>query len=885
MTNSSSTFFEDQQIEIGLSDSLPILTITPFDGNTDDPGTATRFTDKIYTMEIDNYNPEKLGINWKCDSDGFWTCNEKISDLSLNDLVYIKNIEPASLAFYNNNKGFKNYSNNFTNDTNNFIYRIREIDYNSNTPRIRLADCINPDTPKWNSDHVLPNNTTTDYAMKRNGNFSTDGKGRTLTLTESLTDIINTTNLHLFRIVAVTAGSGFAFDTSIVNIDPDKKNIEISPNATPNSSTNTIEVVIFKRGQIYQKGTINDSDPTIITFTQSISNNIMVGNIVTCETTGIENGTTVTVIDKDNKKITLSKATTATLSDKYITFTPFGSGQIYRFNPFSYKTKLFGQNIRSPTGNLIRQFNSALRILQPVTDTVPMTYYQSIKSGDKDVLGISHTFGTGSIRFKIKVDKYDQNYFTLLDLPPENGGSTEIIDTIKYNPILSKLSDLSSNTGIHVMACNDLGKLVSAKMAFKGGSNTDDVKQTLVLQNESGSIDVTANNNISIFTSTGYSFEKKVTLYGNSADGVAGETGHDDTNSNDLPQDDKKKQIKLDYPQGYATYALKGYKIILNYPTFNTTDFTINNGTTGIPEGTVVDSYIEVDEDSGVTHGYLNLSKAVTAHGPCTVTLIPPKNISNIKVDQIVTGNNLPSSSTVKVNNVDYHNKEITLSENANKDGTCLLTFKDTFSLNGKITLNSNIIEIDNPSDKIEIGQLVSVSGIPTDTKIDEILGSKIIISNNATQSKNNVSLTFTNQYFTSGNTTNNSNKVTLIGYDTNTSTLNTMFTGADLTCFGKLNSVSDRRLKSNIQNLKNPLDKVKKLEGKSFTLNNDLSGKKQLGMIAQDVIKIVPELVNEDKNGYFSVNYSNTCALLIEAIKEQQKEIDEIKKIIKEKL
>ena len=256
-------------------------------------------------------------------------------------------------------------------------------------------------------------------------------------------------------------------------------------------------------------------------------------------------------------------------------------------------------------------------------------------------------------------------------------------------------------------------------------------------------------------------------------------------------------------------------------------------------------------------------------------------------MDQIVTGNNLPSSSTVnvKVNNVDYHNKEITLSENANKDGTCLLTFKDTFSLNGKITLNSNIIEIDNPSDKIEIGQLVSVSGIPNDTKIDEILGAKIIISNNATQTKNNVSLTFTNQYFVSGNTTNNSNKVTLIGYDTNTSTLNTMFTGADLTCFGKLNSVSDRRLKSNIQNLKNSLDKVKKLEGKSFTLNNDLSGKKQLGMIAQDVIKIVPELVNEDKNGYFSVNYSNTCALLIEAIKEQQKEIDEIKKIIKEKL
>ena len=57
---------------------------------------------------------------------------------------------------------------------------------------------------------------------------------------------------------------------------------------------------------------------------------------------------------------------------------------------------------------------------------------------------------------------------------------------------------------------------------------------------------------------------------------------------------------------------------------------------------------------------------------------------------------------------------------------------------------------------------------------------------------------------------------------------------------------------------------------------------KKNIGMIAQDVLKIVPELVNLRQDGYYSINYANTVALLIEAIKEQQNQIDELKSKIK---
>ena len=97
----------------------------------------------------------------------------------------------------------------------------------------------------------------------------------------------------------------------------------------------------------------------------------------------------------------------------------------------------------------------------------------------------------------------------------------------------------------------------------------------------------------------------------------------------------------------------------------------------------------------------------------------------------------------------------------------------------------------------------------------------------------------------------------------------------------GNITSSSDSRLKSNIEPLKNSLEKVNKLQGKSFTLNNDITGKKNIGMIAQEVLEVVPELVKLGENGYYSINYANTVALLIEAIKEQQKQIDELKKKI----
>jgi len=90
--------------------------------------------------------------------------------------------------------------------------------------------------------------------------------------------------------------------------------------------------------------------------------------------------------------------------------------------------------------------------------------------------------------------------------------------------------------------------------------------------------------------------------------------------------------------------------------------------------------------------------------------------------------------------------------------------------------------------------------------------------------------------------------------------------------------SNSDKRLKENISTISNALDKTIKLRGVNFNWKNQSSETKQIGLIAQEVALIIPEIV--DKNGeYYNVQYGPLTAILIEAIKEQQSQIEEMKK------
>lgn len=105
--------------------------------------------------------------------------------------------------------------------------------------------------------------------------------------------------------------------------------------------------------------------------------------------------------------------------------------------------------------------------------------------------------------------------------------------------------------------------------------------------------------------------------------------------------------------------------------------------------------------------------------------------------------------------------------------------------------------------------------------------------------------------------------------------TTTTKFTfnkNGNFTATGDISSGSDIKLKTNIKPIDNPLSKVLNLRGVQYDRIN-INNSHQIGVIAQEVEKIVPELVG-DNNGLKTVSYGNITALLIEAIKEQQIQI-----------
>ena len=89
----------------------------------------------------------------------------------------------------------------------------------------------------------------------------------------------------------------------------------------------------------------------------------------------------------------------------------------------------------------------------------------------------------------------------------------------------------------------------------------------------------------------------------------------------------------------------------------------------------------------------------------------------------------------------------------------------------------------------------------------------------------------------------------------------------------------SDERLKDNITPIDGALDKVNQIGGYGFDWNdNSEHSGHDVGVIAQEIEKVLPELVVDRKDGYKAVRYDKIVALLINAIKEQQLQIDELK-------
>ena len=114
--------------------------------------------------------------------------------------------------------------------------------------------------------------------------------------------------------------------------------------------------------------------------------------------------------------------------------------------------------------------------------------------------------------------------------------------------------------------------------------------------------------------------------------------------------------------------------------------------------------------------------------------------------------------------------------------------------------------------------------------------------------------------------------------------------TNGNIEYSGTITDTSDRRIKKNITPLSGSLSKILKLEGKSFNWKDERKGTEQIhGLIAQEVREVIPEIVREmskypdEKDPTLGITYIDLIPFLIESIKDQQKQIDELKRQINE--
>jgi len=106
------------------------------------------------------------------------------------------------------------------------------------------------------------------------------------------------------------------------------------------------------------------------------------------------------------------------------------------------------------------------------------------------------------------------------------------------------------------------------------------------------------------------------------------------------------------------------------------------------------------------------------------------------------------------------------------------------------------------------------------------------------------------------------------------------LYVSGSIRATGTITANSDLTLKKNLLRIENALEKVEQINGYTYEFKEDDS-KRHAGVIAQEIQTVLPEIVNKGNDGILGVEYGNISALLIEAIKEQQTQINELKALL----
>jgi hypothetical protein len=108
-----------------------------------------------------------------------------------------------------------------------------------------------------------------------------------------------------------------------------------------------------------------------------------------------------------------------------------------------------------------------------------------------------------------------------------------------------------------------------------------------------------------------------------------------------------------------------------------------------------------------------------------------------------------------------------------------------------------------------------------------------------------------------------------------------TLASSGTITATADVVAYSDARVKENIKTIEKPLEKVLSLRGVSYNRTDTEDKSTKIGVIAQETQPIVPEVIHEQEDGMLGVAYGNFAGLFIEAFKEQQQQINELKELV----
>jgi len=206
-------------------------------------------------------------------------------------------------------------------------------------------------------------------------------------------------------------------------------------------------------------------------------------------------------------------------------------------------------------------------------------------------------------------------------------------------------------------------------------------------------------------------------------------------------------------------------------------------------------------------------------------------------------------------------------------------TTTKAITINGNTTMNTGAL-VNNGTTNLIGAANAGVLRVNTNLVVSTILADNMVTIKAPARVEGNLEVNSTSTNSITGNI----NVTGGISTTANSSVGGTLTVTGDVVAFY---TSSDLRLKEDLNVLQDPLDKIGSLVGYEFTFNSNspahLKGKKNYGLIAQDVERVLPLSVEHRADGYMGVNYESVIPLLVESIKALQTKVnnlqDEIRK------